>query len=98
MWPHARRSGLRVRDDGDVVVVYDVERSVTHRLSRATAAVWSRCDGRTSVTSIARTLANVLHVPSDELLVWLALQRLAEAGLLDDGHQVPHPAAAACCS
>ena len=84
MLPCARHSGLQVRDEGDVVVVYDVDRAMTHRLTKATAAVWRRCDGRTPIPVIARTLAGALRVPSDELLVWLALERLAEAELLED--------------
>ena len=85
MLPRARDYGLRVRDEGDVVVVHDLSRTATHRLARATAAVWRLCNGRRTVPEIARAAARVLTTPSDELLVWLAIQRLEEANLLDEG-------------
>lgn len=83
MKPLARRDGLLVRTLTEEVVVYDVERHEAHCLNPTAALVFKHCDGRTSVGAIASRLR------VDEQLVWLALERLDEARLLERSPALP---------
>lgn len=81
--PRARREGLVVRELADEVVVYDLRRHEAHCLNTVAAAVWRACDGNTGVQEIAGRLGLVPGAREAEPLVWIALDRLAGAHLLE---------------
>lgn len=83
MNPLARKDGLLVRELAEEVVAYDVDRHEAHCLNPTAAFVFKNSDGRASVGDIATRL----H--ADEPLVWLALERLGEAGLLEQSPAPP---------
>jgi Coenzyme PQQ synthesis protein D (PqqD) len=82
MLPQARRHHLTTRKIGDETMVYDRERHCVHCLSPAAALIWRLCDGRTPVAEIARRAATELGTALDEEVVWVILQRLERASLL----------------
>jgi len=82
MLPHARQDGLVVQDVQGEILVYDLSRHRAYCLNRAAAAVWQRCDGRTSVAEMAGLVQKELNMPADEELVLFALRRLGSAHLL----------------
>lgn len=86
MRPRARTEGLVVRALPDEVLVYDLERHQAHCLNATAAVVFKHCDGRRSVGQIARILRRELDLdaPADESLVWLSLERLEKARLLEE--------------
>ena len=74
--PQARTTGVVVEHLADEVLVYDLERDRAHCLNLAAARVWEKCDGRHSVTEIASEVG-------DEEAVWMAVEQLSRAGLLE---------------
>jgi hypothetical protein len=94
--PQAREEGLLWRDLPDGLMVYDQERHEAHSLNQTAALVWRRCDGKTSVPELAAMLPQELNLPADEELIWLALQRLQKAHLLQ--HPLHRPAETAAIS
>jgi hypothetical protein len=50
-------------------------------LNRTAALVWRHCDGKTTVAEMSRLLQRY-DLPPDEAVVWLALDRLEKARLL----------------
>jgi hypothetical protein len=86
------RPGVIAKPIGDEVVVYDPLTHTAHCLNRTAAVVFRAADGRTSVAGIAAFLAAETGAEADEDVVWAALERLAEASLLD-GALPPRPAA-----
>jgi Coenzyme PQQ synthesis protein D (PqqD) len=90
--PKARTNGLVVRELPEEVLVYDLERHAAVCLNRTAAFVWKRCDGRTSVRELSRSLGAELRTDGGaEELVWLALEQLGRDRLL--GERVARPAA-----
>jgi len=89
MRPMARRDGLLSRELQGEVVVYDLERHEAHCLNLAAALVLRHSDGRSSVADIAGRLHAELELPADERLVWLALELLDEARLLEPSPAPP---------
>jgi hypothetical protein len=83
MLPKARQEKLAVEELADETLVYDLKRDTAHCLNRTAALVWRCCDGRTSVKAMADRLHRELAVPADDGMVWLALQRLEKAHLLE---------------
>ena len=83
--PVARRARLLVRELAEEVVVYDEERHRAHCLNRTAAIVWQNCDGRTTVSGIAGRVGERLSAHVSDEVVWLALEQLAEFGLLASG-------------
>jgi hypothetical protein len=87
--PHARREGLVVQELPDELLVYDLERHRSHCLNRAAALVWRHCDGKTTVHEMTVMLRQEFAQPFDEDLVWLALNRLQRARLLQTPIELP---------
>jgi Coenzyme PQQ synthesis protein D (PqqD) len=80
--PQARKEGLVVRELPEELLVYDTDTHEAHCLNETAAAVWHRCDGRTSVPKIAAELSAALGTEVDEDVVWLALEDLWKRNLL----------------
>lgn len=91
--PTARDSKLVVRELAEEVLVYDAEGHRAHCLNRTAALVWKHCDGKTSVSGIARRVSRELSSTVSDELVWLALEQLDEFGLLLAAAQRPTAAA-----
>lgn len=90
--PKARKQKLVVREFAGELLVYDKKRHEAHCLNSTAALVWKQCDGRTSVTEIARRLAKELTgdgKPVDERLVWDALDQFRRRHLLEEKLEVP---------
>lgn len=85
--PRARKTRLIVRRLPDETLVYDSDRSRAHCLGPVAAAVWRQCDGRSSATRIASVVSKETGVEVGEAAVRVALDRLAEARLLE--HPLP---------
>ncbi|MDT4953784.1 MAG: hypothetical protein QOJ02_1922 [Acidobacteriota bacterium] len=83
--PLARKEGLLVQELPHEVLVYDSERHKAHCLNPTAALVWKHCDGRTSVSEIARLLEKSLGTGAvDEDVVWCALNQLEKDHLLEE--------------
>jgi hypothetical protein len=83
MKPEKRRDGLVVKELGEEVLVYDLQAHKAHCLNPSAARVFERCDGATSIRTITRSLRDEMGTEVDEAWVWLALDRLGKAGLLE---------------
>jgi hypothetical protein len=82
--PLARQDELVVEELPDETLVYDLKRHKASCLNRTAALVWRHCDGRTSVAEVAALLEEQLATPTDEAVVWMALDRLSTVHLLDE--------------
>ncbi|HEX8149746.1 MAG TPA: PqqD family protein [Pyrinomonadaceae bacterium] len=80
--PHARRSKLVVRELADETLVYDVEGHRAHCLNRTAALAWKLCDGENTVSRIAEKMGERLSARVPDEVVRLALDQLADRGLL----------------
>jgi hypothetical protein len=81
--PLARKEGLLVETLPDEVLVYDLDRKKAHCLNQTAALIWQHCDGRTSVSEIARALSVHAKTPIDEEVVWYGLNHLSKTRLLE---------------
>ena len=84
MYPCARKDRLLVERLADETLVYDLRRHKAHCLNETAAFVWDKCDGKTSVAQLARGLGNEFEASANEKIVWLALDRLQRAHLLQE--------------
>lgn len=91
--PRARRSKLVVRELADETLVYDLEEHRAHCLNRTAALAWELCDGRNTVSLIAVKMSERLSTRVPDELVRLALDQLADRGLLAPDRVHPVPAA-----
>ena len=89
MNPLAIRDALIVKEVADETLVYDLKRHKAHCLNQTAAVVWSYCDGRTPAAEMASRLSAELAAPVDEAIIWLALERLRKAHLLEEGDRSP---------
>lgn len=80
--PLARTEGLVIQELPDEVLVYDRQRDKAHCLNQTAALVWKNCDGKTTVTNIAKRLERELKTTVDENVVWYALNQLSKDNLL----------------
>ena len=89
LMPRARQDELVVEELQDETLVYDLKRHKARCLNRTAALVWRRCDGRSSVADVAALLEEQLATPTDEAVVWMALDRLGRAHLLSEPVTLP---------
>ena len=87
--PRAREVSLVVEELSDETLVYDLKRHKARCLNRTSALVWRRCDGRTTVAEMAELLEKELKIPAEEGVVWMALDRLDRAHLLEEHVTLP---------
>jgi hypothetical protein len=91
--PRARSSKLVVRELIDETLVYDLEGHRAHCLNRTAALVWKLCDGEHTVSRIAEKVGERLSARVPGEVVRLALDQLADRGLLAPGDFRPAPTA-----
>ena len=89
LMPRARQDELVVEELQDETLVYDLKRHKARCLNRTAALVWRCCDGQTSVAEVAALLEEQLAIPTDEAVVWMALDRLSRADLLSEPVTLP---------
>ncbi len=81
--PRARTHNLVVRELGEEVLVYDLERHKAICLNQTAAFVWKHCDGRTDVARLAALLSRETGETVTEDVVWFALDQLGRDQLLE---------------
>jgi hypothetical protein len=84
MHPRARQNDILVEQVGDETIVYDGGRHEAHSLNRSASLVWQHSDGEHSVPQLAELLGAELGIEPDDALVDYALDRLANAHLLEN--------------
>ncbi len=82
--PLARQEKLIVRELSGEVMVYDLTSHKAHCLNKAAAVIWEHCDGQTAANEIAALMEQEQQQPIGEDVVWLALQQLDKAKLLQE--------------
>lgn len=92
LYPRARQDELVIQELADEVLVYDLERNKAHCLGHTAAMVWKHCDGQKTIAELAQVTGGELQTPVAEDVVWLALEQLGRARLLQE--RVARPAAA----
>jgi hypothetical protein len=78
-----KRKTAIVRQLSDELLVYDVKTNKAHCLNKTAAKVWQLCDGKMTVAEISKKIAKGTTPSRNEDLVWLAIERLSNAGLLE---------------
>ena len=81
--PIARKEGLVIQEMPDEILVYDTETNKAHCLNSTAAFVWQACNGKNSVSDIARLFGSQAKSPVQEDFIWLAIDQLNENNLLE---------------
>lgn len=81
--PRAKDDSIVVQDIGEEVLAYNTETGEAHCLNPQATAVWTLCDGATSIEQIAADLG------TNAENVWLAIEQLEEANLLVERVEKP---------
>ena len=84
MRPIARTKELLIEEVEGETLVYDLERHKAHCLNEMAEFVWRLCDGENTVSDLVRLAEKEVGVSEGGDLVWLALDRLERARLLDE--------------
>lgn len=87
--PHARRSGLIVKEADGEVLIYDLERNKAHCLNETAARIWQHCDGETTLAAACSSLTRELNAPCDQKIVSYALKQFAKDNLLEENIDLP---------
>ncbi len=89
IYPQSRVSDVVMKEMPNEVLLYDLARHKAHCLNHTAALIWKYCDGATSVAIITQRLAQSLHRSIKEEVVWLALEQLSHADLLETKLRMP---------
>jgi len=81
--PRRRQNGLTVIEVSGETLVYELRTHHVHCLNPTTAFVWQQCTGQQSATTIGAALEREHGIPATSGAVWLALEQLDQADLLE---------------
>lgn len=87
--PQARTKGLVTRELPGEVLVYDLKNHKAHCLNVTAALIWKHCDGKNSVQDIVNLMEKDLSAPVNDFTVWLAINQLGKAQLLESEVRSP---------
>lgn len=88
MRPMVRREEILVTEHGSELVLFDEANAHAHRLNASAAAVWRHADGRRTVEQIAGAVAQEMGGQPDQDMVWMGLEGLQKAGLLQSSEDM----------
>jgi len=80
----ARRDDLVVQEMPDEILIYDLKQHKAHCLNHTAAFVWNHCDGQTTAAGMAELMEIEWGKPVGEDVVWIALDQLSRAELLQE--------------
>jgi hypothetical protein len=86
--PKGRDRELVIQELEDEVLIFDLNTNKAYSLNDTSSAIWSLCDGHSSVSDIARKLSAKLNRPVAEEFVWLALDQFKKDDLLSNGKEI----------
>ena len=84
MHPRARTTDIETTRIEDELHILDVTTGVAHRLHPMTACVWRHADGTRTVADLLAVVQAEQAPKADEEAIWLALDALADADLLEE--------------
>jgi hypothetical protein len=93
--PLARTDGLLTETLDGELLVYDLDGDLAAHLNKTAALVWRGCDGDRTVAELLALVVEELGEPADEDVVLMALDSLAEHGLISSGYKERDGAAVA---
>jgi hypothetical protein len=82
--PRGRKRQLITKKVAGELIIYDRESHQVHCLNSTAAFVWTHCDGRTTVATIARLLEDQTKFSVDDDIVLYALEQLNKSRLLKE--------------
>ncbi len=85
--PLARAEGLSIEEVDGEVRVYSEMSDVGCTLNHTAALVWRNCDGKRTLKDLVAVVSEELGTPADEDMVLIALDKLAQHGLLLSGYE-----------
>jgi hypothetical protein len=85
--PVGRTEGLLTEELDGELLVYDLAGDTAVHLNETAALVWRSCDGHRTVAELATLLAQHQGGPADEDIVLMALDNLADHGLISSGYE-----------
>ena len=89
--PMRRKRQLVIDVLTDEILIYDLDRHKAHCLNQTAAFVWRHCNGKSTISEIARRMTDELKMQCKDELVWLALQQLGKVHLLEPSIPLPVP-------
>ena len=89
--PQARTDRLLIQELAEEILIYDLDTNKAHCLNQTAALVWEHCDGKTTITQIAKILETETNHIVDNEVVLMACHQLAKRQLLQG--EMPYRAA-----
>ena len=86
--PKARKNDLSITTIGDETVVFDRLSNKASCLNAVTTTVWQACDGDSDDVKLLNALRNAGFQDVSEETVWVALDQLNQAELLDSAFNI----------
>jgi hypothetical protein len=82
--PFSRRVDIVVQEFADEILIYDLRADKAFNLNLSAALVWQLSNGDKTIAEIADEIAQKLGSPLHDEFVWLALEQLRKAKLLEN--------------
>jgi hypothetical protein len=91
--PLARTTDVSTESVEDELRVYDEQLEVGYVLNETAAVVWRNCNGKRTLKDLVSIVSEELGTEADEDMILMALDKLAQHGLLLSGYEPRSPQA-----
>lgn len=81
--PQSRKENLVVQEIDGEILIYDLQNDKAFCLNSTSALVWQACDGNRNIKEISDFVSQKLNSPTNDDLIWLALEQLKKEKLID---------------
>lgn len=86
--PISIRHQIVTQTVGNELFIYELSTNKVWCLNETCSFVWGMCDGTNPVSEITKAISKEFNLRSDESIIWLTLDSLKKAGLLENGEEV----------
>lgn len=86
--PKSRQSDIVVQKINEEILIYDLKINKAFCLNETSALIYQLCDGNRAAAEIGQRLSEKFNTKVSEDLVWLALEGLKKADLLENGNEL----------
>lgn len=82
--PVMRQNDLVIQELDNEILIYDLQNNKVFALNETSALVWQFSNGEKTMSEIAEMTSKKLNAPITEEFVWIALEQLKKANLIEN--------------
>lgn len=90
-FPKSLQNDIIIQELADELLIYNTKTNRAHCLNQTARLIWDECDGAKTISEISRAVSRRTGAKVGEDLIWFAVERFKQDGLLANADEVILP-------